>query len=107
VIKVALARLKDVVLRQHWLMPTLVTVVSALGLNQVQWAFRNANSTDLPGGYLLQDWSSDSVMQTLGLKDMFEFGPMALVYNHLYPPLEDVIRYAVSLPDLVHNMPPN
>ena len=88
-------------------MPTLVTIVSALGLNQVQWAFRNANSADLPGGYLLQDWSSDSVMQTLGLQDMFAFGPMALVYDHLYPPLEDAIRYAVSLPDLVHNMPPN
>ena len=62
-------------------MPTLVTIVSALGLNQVQWAFRNANSADLPGGYLLQDWSSDSVMQTLGLQDMFAFGPMALVYD--------------------------
>ena len=107
VIKVALVRIKDVVLSQHWITPTIVTVVSALGLNQVEWAFRHANTASLPSGYLLQEWSSESMMQTLALKDMFAFGPMALVYDHVYPPLEDAIRYAVSLPDLVHQMPPN
>jgi hypothetical protein len=98
---------KAAILRQHWLMPTLVAVVSALGLNQVQWAFRNANSETLPGGYLLQEWSSESMMQTLALKDMFAFGPMSLWYNHVYPPLQDFLRYAYSLPDLYHRMPPN
>ena len=77
-----LSNAKAAVLRQHWLMPTLVTVVSALGLNQAQWAFRNANAENLPGGYLLQEWSSETMMQTLALKDMFAFGPMALWYNH-------------------------
>lgn len=102
-----LSKAKAAVLRQHWLMPTLVVVVSALSLNQVQWAFRNANVDRLPGGYLLQEWSSESMMQTLALKDVFAFGPMALWYNHLYPPLQDVLRYAYSLPDLYHRMPPN
>jgi hypothetical protein len=88
-------------------MPTLVAVISAVGLNQVQWAFRNANLERLPGGYLLQEWSSETMMQTLALKDMFAFGPMALWYNHLYPPLQDALRYAYSLPDLYHRMPPN
>jgi len=102
-----LTKAKAAILRQHWLMPTLVAVVSALGLNQAQWAFRNANAENLPGGYLLQEWSSESMMQTLALKDMFAFGPMALWYDHLYPPLQDVLRYAYSLPDLYHRMPPN
>lgn len=44
-----LTKAKEAVLRQHWLMPTLVAVVSALGLNQAQWAFRNANAESLPG----------------------------------------------------------
>jgi len=102
-----LTKAKAAILRQHWLMPTLVAVVSALGLNQAQWAFRNANAENLPGGYLLQEWSSESMMQTLALKDMFAFGPMALWYDHLYPPLQDALRYAYSLPDLYHRMPPN
>ncbi len=57
-----LTRAKDALLRQHWLMPTLVAIVSALGLNQLQWAFRHANTERLPGGYLLQEWSSESMM---------------------------------------------
>jgi hypothetical protein len=93
--------------RQKWLMPTLITVGSALGLNQLQWNFRNANVESLPSGYLLQEWSSEAMMQTLELKDMFDFGPMFVVYNHVYPPLQDVLRYIYSLPDLVHGMPPN
>lgn len=100
-------RVRAALLHQHWLMPTLVAVVSALGLNQIQWAFRNANLDTLPGGYLLQEWGSEVMMQTLALGDMFKFGPMALWYDHLYPPMEDFLRYAFSLPDLVHNMPPN
>ncbi len=99
--------IREKLLRQHWLMPIIVGIGSALGLNQAQWAFRNANVDSLPGGYLLQEWSSEAMMQTLGLKDMFAFGPMALWYDHLYPPLEDALRYAFSLPDLYHRMPPN
>lgn len=93
--------------RQTWLMPTLITISSALGLSQAQWAFRHANVDSLPGGYLLQEWSSEAMMQTLELKDMFDFGPMFVVYNHVYPPLQDVLRYILSLPDLVHGMPPH
>ena len=102
-----LTKVKDALLRQHWVMPTVVTVVSALSLNQFQWIFRHANADRLPGGYLLQEWSSESMMQTLALKDMFAFGPMFVVYDHVYPPLQDVLRYVYSLPDLYHRMPPN
>ena len=100
-------RAKNAVLRQHWLMPTLVAVISSIGLNQSQWAFRNANVDRLPGGYLLQEWPSEVMMQTLALKDMFAFGPMALWYDHVNPPMQDALRYAFSLPDIVHRMPPN
>lgn len=100
-------KIREPVLRQHWLAPTVVAVVSAIGLMQAEWAFRAANTGRLPGGYLLQEWSSEAMMQTLALKDMFAFGPMFAWYDHLYPPLEDVLRYAFSLPDLVHRMPPN
>jgi len=102
-----LERFWNAVLRQHWIAPTFVAVASALGLLRAEWAFRQANLEVLPQGYLLQEWSSESMMQTLGLKDMFAFGPMALWYDHLYPPLQDALRYAFSIPDLVHRMPPN
>lgn len=62
-----LTKAKEAVLRQHWLMPTLVAVVSALGLSQAQWAFRKANADSLLGGYLLQEWSSESMMQSPAL----------------------------------------
>lgn len=100
-------RIRQGILHQHWLVPTLVAVTSAITLNQAQWAFRRSNPEVVPDGYLLQEWSSDSMMQTLALKDMFAFGPMSIWYNHLYPPLQDVLRYLYSLPDLVHRMPPN
>lgn len=101
------AQVRNTVLRQHWLAPTLVTVVSALGLLQAEWAFRNANADRLPGGYLLQEWSSEVMMQTMALKDMFAFGPWFFWYDHLYPPLEDVLRYVFSLPDMWLGAPPN
>jgi len=51
-------------------------------------------------GYRFQDWSSNWMMQTLGLEDMHPFGPRSLWYNHIYPPLEDAIRYVFAFPEV-------
>lgn len=79
--------------RPRWLAPTGVAVATGLLLYWVELLFRNANRDLLPQGYLFQEWSSEAMMQTLALKDMFRLGPMFVVYDHIYPPLQDVLRY--------------
>ena len=87
--------------------PVGVGLLSGLALYLIQIRFRNANSETLPGGYLLQEWPSEQMMQNLGLADMFAYGPMSLWFKHVYPPLQDAFRYFFSLPELVHGFPPN
>lgn len=74
----------------------LVAVVTTGALHLLQRTFRLANQAALPDGYRLQDWTSNWLMQTLGLEEMVPFGPKALVYNHIYPPLLDAIRLSLS-----------
>jgi len=53
----------------------------------------------LPEGYRVQAWSSNWMMQTLGLEEMVPFGPAAFWYSHVYPPLQDMIRYVFTFPE--------
>lgn len=93
--------------RPQWLVPVLVGVVSTVILGAGQLLFRHFNRDVLPFGYLLQDWPSDIMMQTLSLQDMFDFGPLALWYNHVYPPMQDVLRYVFSTPRLINGLSPD
>lgn len=61
----------------------------------------------LPEGYRLQDWASNWTMQTMGLEDMEPFGPRALWFDHVYPPLLDSIRYVLMLPETLGGFPPD
>jgi len=79
--------------------PILVAVVSAGALQLVVQNFRQANEATLPDGYRIQDWPSNWLMQTLGLEDLIPFGPMAFWYSHVYPPLQDMIRYVFTFPE--------
>jgi hypothetical protein len=88
-----------------YLPPVLVAVCSVLLMLVAQAIFRWRNADDLPSGYLLQDWSSDVMMQTLPLNDLIAFGPMALWYSHVYPPLQDSIRYLFALPEILSDEP--
>lgn len=82
--------------RPSWVAPLAVAVASTGVLHLAERTFRLANSW-LPDGYRLQDWSSNWTMQTLGLEDMLPFGPKALWMEHVYPPLLDVIRFALAV----------
>lgn len=88
-----------------WLNPILVAAISALTLHWVIRTFRIANQATLPDGYRVQDWTSNWLMQTLGLEEMVPFGPMAFWYSHVYPPLQDMIRYAFTLPETSSGQP--
>ena len=88
-----------------WLNPILVALVSAAVLHGVINAFRNANESTLPDGYRVQDWTSNWLMQTLGLEEMVPFGPMAFWYSHVYPPLQDMIRYVFTFPETSAGLP--
>jgi hypothetical protein len=90
-----------------WLAPALVVVVSAGLMHLAERTFRLADSVNLPDGYRLQDWTSNWTMQTLGLEDMLPFGPKALWFDHVYPPLLDGIRYLLMLPETRSGLAPN
>ena len=82
-----------------YLNPILVAVASAGALQLVVQRFRQLNQSTLPDGYRIQDWPSNWLMQTLGLEDLIPFGPLAFWYGHVYPPLQDMIRYVFTFPE--------
>jgi hypothetical protein len=46
-------------------------------------------------------------MQTLGLEEMAPFGPKALLYDHIYPPFLDAMRFILMLPETNAGQPPS
>lgn len=90
------------------MMPTAVALISAAALLVLQAIVRATTSPDqLDGGYRFQAWSSDWMMQNLGLEDMASFGPLALWIKHSYPPGLDVIRYILMMPEWGNGIPPD
>jgi hypothetical protein len=82
-----------------WLAPVVVAVVSTAALHLALRTFRLLNKDVIPEGYRVQDWTSNWLMQTLGLEEMIPFGPRAFWYSHVYPPLQDMIRYVFTFPE--------
>lgn len=89
-----------------WLAPALVGVASTAALHLALRTFRMVAPPGLlPEAYRIQDWTSNWLMQTLGLEEMVPYGPRALVQNHIYPPLLDAIRYAFTWPETSAGQP--
>ena len=85
----------------RWIAPTVVAVISAAVLYAIEITLRSTLPLDrLFEGYRFQAWSSNWMMQTIGLEDMQAFGPKALWLMHVYPPGLDAIRYLLMLPDV-------
>lgn len=82
-----------------WIAPILIAVISSGALHLAVRSFRIANKDVLPDGFRVQDWQSNWLMQTLGLEEMIPFGPKAFWYSHVYPPLQDMIRYVFTFPE--------
>lgn len=88
--------------------PTLIVLVSSVGLYLTQRWFRlNAAPEQLYDGFRFQAWSSNWMMQTMGLDEMNAFGPKALLYDHIYPPLLDAIRFVLMQPEVRDGLPPD
>jgi len=86
--------------------PFAVFVVSTTVLYLVERWFRlNASTDQMFEGYRFQAWSGNWMMQTLGLEEMVPFGPKALVYNHIYPPGLDAIRFIFTWPETRQGLP--
>lgn len=81
-----------------WLPPLLVGVLSSVLVGGAERAIRSFSPGDLAAGYRVQDWTSNWMMQTLGIEDVLAHGPGALWLNHIYPPLLDSVRYAIAWP---------
>ena len=86
--------------------PTLVFVLSTTVLYLYERWFRlNASPDQMFEGYRFQAWTSNWTMQSLGLEDMLPFGPMALWYDHIYPPGLDTLRYLFTWPETNQGLP--
>lgn len=70
-----------------------------------RWYRLNAAPDQMFEGYRFQSWSGNWMMQTLGLEEMVPFGPKALIYNHIYPPGLDAIRYLFTWPETSQGLP--
>ena len=92
----------------RFLAPLLVFAGSSLGLYLLQTWFRGAAAAEqLYEGYRFQAWSSNWMMQTLGIDEMNSFGLRALWYDHIYPPGLDAIRYLLMQPETSNGLPPD
>lgn len=81
-----------------WGLPLCVGIASALLLGGGERLLRHLAPGSLADGYRVQDWSSNWMMQTLGIEDILARGPSALWLNHVYPPLLDAIRLSLAWP---------
>lgn len=88
-----------------WVAPILVFVTSTAALHLALRTFRILNKDALPDGFRVQDWSSNWLMQTVGLEEMIPFGLKTFWYSHVYPPLQDMIRYVFTLPETSAGQP--
>ncbi len=90
----------------RFLVPALIFAVTSTSLYLTELWYRSTAATEqLFDGYLLQAWSSNWMMQTLGIDEMNSFGLKSLVYDHIYPPGLDAIRYLLMQPE-VSKTPP-
>ena len=101
------ARIRSYVLRNPWLAPVGVALISTMALHLVERTFRLVSPQVLKDGFMFQDWSSNWTMQTMGLEDMLPFGPKALWYEHVYPPFLDAVRFLLMLPETNAGQPPS
>jgi hypothetical protein len=87
--------------RRHfstWIPPLLVGVLSVFLIGGAERLLRYLSPEVLADGYRVQDWSSNWMMQALGIEDIIARGPSALWLDHIYPPLLDLIRLAIAWP---------
>ena len=92
----------------RFLVPTLIFAISSLSLYLTElWYRSNAVAEQLFEGYRLQAWSSNWMMQTLGIDEMNSFGIKSLIYDHIYPPGLDGIRYLLMQPEVSNGLPPD
>ena len=95
--------------RARWvrvLIPVAITLVTSVALYVLEiWSRANTPLEALADGYRFQPWSSNWMMQNLGIEDMASFGPMSLLLKHVYPPGLDAIRYILMLPETNAGLP--
>lgn len=94
---------------QFWIWPGAIFLISSFTLWLSERIFRaHAVPALLDGGYRFQSWSSDTLMQTMGLNDMVAFGPLkALWLEHIYTPGFDAIRLLLALPETLRTGVPD
>lgn len=93
--------------RPPWIAPTVVGAFASLWLLVVQRMFMLANASWLPSGFRIHDMSANNSQQTVDIKDINVRGITFAWYDHVYPPLLDVIRYGLAAPEIRRGLEPS
>lgn len=90
-----------------WLAPLIVGLLAATWLLVVEQTFIAGNGSSLPSGFRIHDMSANNTQQTVDIKDINVRGITFAWYTHVYPPLLDVIRYVLMLPEVRAGLEPS
>jgi hypothetical protein len=85
---------------RNWVMPSVVLIGTTLWISLVRLSFVNSNSGSLPDGFRIHDMSANNSQQTLDIFDINQMGISFIWYTHVYPPLLDIIRYILAVPEI-------
>jgi len=91
----------------RWLAPTFVGALAFIWLSVVERTFMAANSSWLPAGFRIHDMTANNTQQTVDVAEMNSYGIRFAWYEHVYPPLLDLIRYVLMLPEVRAGLEPS
>jgi len=84
-----------------------VGALAFIWLSILERTFMAANSSRLPAGFRIHDISANNSQQTVDVAEMNSYGIRFAWYEHVYPPLLDLIRYVLMLPEVRAGLQPS
>lgn len=94
-------------LKRTWIVPFIVFLGSAIWISLVRLTFVNSNGGSLPDGFRIHDMSANNSQQTLDIVDINQKGISFIWYTHVYPPLLDILRYILAVPEIRMGIAPS
>jgi hypothetical protein len=90
-----------------WFMPLLVFFGTTIWITLIRLAFVGSHASSLPDGFRIHDMSANNSQQTLDIININEKGISFIWYTHVYPPLLDIIRYGLAMPEIRMGIEPS
>jgi len=93
--------------RPSWIAPLAVGLAAFAWLSIISRTFMAANASWLPAGFRIHDMSANNSQQTVDVAEMNSYGIKFAWYEHVYPPLLDLIRYGLASPEIRAGLEPS